>query len=53
MCDQTALNSEMLCFMALSLDVLFFFDADAVFLFLEVVKREDGDFVDGFGCGAL
>jgi hypothetical protein len=46
--DETALDGEILGLMAFALDVLFFFDADAVFFFLEVGECGAGVFVDGF-----
>ena len=52
-CNETALNGQVLGFLALALDFLFFCDADALFFFLELVECGAGDFVDGFGYGAL
>ena len=52
-CDKAALDGEVLSFLALAVDFLFFFDAEAFFFFLLVVECWDGDFFDDFGGGAL
>lgn len=53
--DETTLHGEVLSFLALAVDFLFFFDAEAVFFFLEVIEGRgfDFDFLNGFGRRAL
>ena len=48
--DEAALYSEMLGFLALSEDLLFFLDAQAFFFFLQLVHGGHVEFLDGLGC---